>query len=117
VGHRQLRRDRRRQLRGNVAPRVVGWHAEFQVVRVLQGRRDAQSQLLHVRVVHVRLKVELVQALGGQKARLVGADNEVLYHVVEEEANSGAFTRHMRVAVAQLSVQFANALFLKRQKY
>ena len=48
---------------GPLYPRVVGWHAEVQVVRVLQGRRDAQPQLLHVRVEHVRLKVELVQAL------------------------------------------------------
>jgi len=50
---------------------------------------------------------------GGQKARLVGADNEVLHHVVEEETTSGAFTRHMRVAAAQLGVEFFNALFLK----
>jgi hypothetical protein len=39
----------------------------------------------------------------------------VLHHVVEEETTSGAFARHMRVAAAQLGVQFANALFKKRQ--
>jgi hypothetical protein len=53
----------------------------------------------------------------GQKARLVGADNEVLHHVVEEETTSGAFARHMRVAAAQLGVQFANARLKKREKY
>jgi hypothetical protein len=40
----------------------------------------------------------------------------VLHHVVEEETTSGAFARHMRVAAAQLGVQFVNALFKKRQK-
>jgi hypothetical protein len=33
VGHRQLRRDRRRQLRGHVALRQVHRHAQVQVVR------------------------------------------------------------------------------------
>jgi hypothetical protein len=52
---------------------------------------------------------------GGQKARLVGADSEELHHVVEEETISGAFARHMRVAAAQLGVQFVNALFKKTE--
>jgi hypothetical protein len=37
----------------------------------------------------------------------------VLHHVVEEETTSDAFPRHMRVAAAQLGVQFVNALFKK----
>jgi hypothetical protein len=37
----------------------------------------------------------------------------VLNQVVEEETTSGAFARHMRVAAAQLGVQFANAHCLK----
>ena len=63
VGHRELRSHRRRQLRGHVAPRIHFGYAEVQVVRVLLGRRDAQTQLLHLRVGHVRLREELVQAL------------------------------------------------------
>jgi hypothetical protein len=39
----------------------------------------------------------------------------VLDHLVEEETTSGAFARNMRVAAAQLGVQFANALFKKAE--
>jgi hypothetical protein len=35
----------------------------------------------------------------------------VLDHIAEEETTSGAFARHMRVAAAQLGVQFVNALY------
>jgi hypothetical protein len=35
----------------------------------------------------------------------------VLHHVVEEETTFNAFARHMRVAAAQLGVQFVNARF------
>jgi len=38
----------------------------------------------------------------------------VLHHAVEEETTSGAFARHIRVAAAQLGVQFANAQFKKK---
>jgi hypothetical protein len=40
----------------------------------------------------------------------------VLHRAVEEETTSGAFARHMRVAAAQLGVQFVNALLKNRQK-
>jgi hypothetical protein len=61
---RPSKHHRRCQLWGRVAPRIHLGHAEVHVVRVLLGRRDAQTQLLHLRVGHVRLREELlVQAL------------------------------------------------------
>ena len=64
MGHRELRSHRRRQLRGQVAPSINFGYAEVQVVRVILGRQDSQTHLLHLRVGHVRLREELlVQAL------------------------------------------------------
>jgi hypothetical protein len=96
---------------GNDQALLAGQHG---VPELWQEREDVVGERLQLKHLPPSRKL---QFLWCQKARLVGADNEVLHHVVEKETTSGVFARRMRVAAAQLGVQFANELFKKRQKY
>jgi hypothetical protein len=59
----------------------------------------------------------MIERAGLALAALASYREPTRRSLLHRSTGYSAFARHMRVAAAQLGVQFANALFTKRQKY